>query len=126
MTINDWINNDNAYGGLFTKLNSEKKKIKIKELSEILSDKSIFDNYLSHTNYNNLMFDSENSRVGIIKKIYFSNNLPENYINILDKDIINDNDCFFLINNELIKFNSIHFQGSKNLLMPEIYKKIFD
>jgi len=25
MTINDWINNDNIYGGLFTKLNSEKK-----------------------------------------------------------------------------------------------------
>ena len=46
MTINDWINNDNVYGGMFTHLNSIKKKIIINELSKILPDNSFFDNFL--------------------------------------------------------------------------------
>ena len=105
MTINDWINNDKVYGGLFTNLNSENKKIIINELSEILPDNSFFDNFLVSLNYNNVVFDSETTDVGLNKKIYNINNEP-----------------YFKINNNFIKCNSIHFQGDRKKLMPQIYE----
>jgi hypothetical protein len=109
MTINDWINNNTVFGGLFTKLNSESKKINIKELSEILPDNSFFDNFLIHINYNNSIFDYVNSEVGVIKKIYNINNEP-----------------FFKINDDFIRCNSMHFQGHRKELMPQIYETYFN
>lgn len=106
MTINDWINNDKVYGGLFTNLNSENKKINVKELSEILPDNSFFDNFLTNLLYEGLNFDSENTEVGVIKKIYNINDEP-----------------FFKIGERFIKCNSIHFQGDRKILMPEIFEK---
>ena len=109
MTINDWINNGTIYGGIFTNINSEKKKIKITELSNILSDHSFFDNYLSKINYENNLFDSEvheKPNVGKIKKIYTINNEP-----------------YFKYNDLLIKCNSMHFQGPRKEIIPEIYTR---
>lgn len=105
MTINNWINNENLYNGLFTKLNSENKKINIEELSVILPDHSYFDGQLSRLDCENIFFDSEeNKTVGKIKKIYNINNQP-----------------YFKYNEQFIKCNSIHFQGAKKLIMPELY-----
>lgn len=106
MTINDWINNDKVYGGFFTNLNSENKKIIVKELSEILPDNSFFDKFLNDLIYEGLKFDFENTEAGIIKKIY----------NVNDE-------AFFKIGEEFIKCNSIHFQGNRKILMPEIFEK---
>ena len=104
MTINDWIKNENVYQGLFTNLNSEKKKINIRELSEILQDNSIFDNFLVSLKYKNDFFDSEETNVGVIKKIYNINEKP-----------------YFKLKNNFIACNSIHFQGNRKQIMPEIY-----
>jgi hypothetical protein len=112
MTINKWISDDNIYGGLFTNFNLLKKKIKIVELSTILADDSFFDNYLNLINYDNGMFDFEinnNHEIGIHKKIYNINNEP-----------------FFKYNDKFVKVNSIHFQGPRKLIIPEIYNTFFN
>jgi hypothetical protein len=103
MTINDWINNETVYSGMFTNLNSEKKKIIIEELSVLLPDNSFFDDFL--INIKN--FDSQDTNVGLIKKIYNINDEP-----------------YFKLNNNYIKCNSIHFQGHRKEIMPDIFNDL--
>jgi len=102
MTINDWIKSDKIYGGMFNTLNNDKQKINIIELSRILPDNSYFDDYLSNLKYGNGQFVSNLC----IKHIYNINNKP-----------------FFKYGDVFIKCNSIHFQGSRKELIPEIYNK---
>ena len=107
MTINDWIKNENVYGGIFTNMNSINRKIKIIELSKILPDYSFIDNSLQNLNYENDVFDSEIHENR--KKIYTINNKP-----------------YFKYKDLYIKCNSIHFQGRRKEIMPIIFNMFFE
>ena len=104
MTINDWINYNKIN---FKNMNNLKKDINITELSLILEDNSFFDEKITKIEYQDKLFDFEdNKRDGKIKKIYNINNQP-----------------YFKYDDKFIKCNSIHFNGDRKKLIPEIYNE---
>ena len=114
MTINDWIYKNPTFNALFTNLNSINKKIHITELTQILPNNSIFDNYLAKIDYNDENFESETKHISNnntikIKKIYSVDGM-----------------AYFKLNNNFIKCNSMHFQGSCKELMQDIYNEFIN
>ena len=108
MTINDWMGKPHLFNGMFTNMNDQKKVVRIEELSKILpGDDSFFDTQIRDWNYTFGTFETEESKYGLVKKLYDRGGFPYGR----------------LLGERWIKLNVIHFGGATKEFIPKVYNR---